>query len=263
MLLPLHPQIQCYTNIMETKLVRLGVNIDHIATIREARKTSEPDPVAAALIAEMAGADGITVHLRGDRRHIQERDVRLLREVIKTRLNVEMAATAEAIKLATSLKPDTATLVPERREEVTTEGGLDVTLNASHLERSVSQLQEAGIAVSIFVDPDLDQVKACQKVGVTKIEINTGKYSDANTSELMDAELEKIRNAAQLGKRVGFQVFGGHGLTYRNVSAIVVIDEIEELNIGHNIIARAALVGLDRAVREMKALLIRPGISLL
>jgi pyridoxine 5-phosphate synthase len=247
---------------MENRSVRLGVNIDHIATIREARKTNEPDPIAAALIAEMAGADGITVHLRGDRRHIQERDVRLLREVIKTRLNVEMAATAEAIKMAVSIKPDTATLVPERREEVTTEGGLDVALNATHLERSVGQLQESGIAVSIFVDPDLDQVKACQRVGATKIEINTGKFSDARTKELLDSEWEKIRNAAQLGKRIGFEVFGGHGLTYFNVTRIVEIDEIEELNIGHNIIARASLVGLDRAVREMKALLVRPGINL-
>ena len=247
---------------MVSKYVRLGVNIDHIATIREARKTNEPDPVAAGLIAEMAGADGITVHLRGDRRHIQERDVRLLRETIKTRLNVEMAATAEAIKLATSLKPDTATLVPERREEVTTEGGLDVALNTTHLERSVSQLQEAGIAVSIFVDPDLDQVKACQKIGANKIEINTGKYSDAKSGDLLDTEWEKIQNAAQLGKKIGFQVFGGHGLTYFNVSRIVEIDEIEELNIGHSIIARASLVGLERAVREMKALLVRPVITL-
>ncbi len=241
--------------------VRLGVNIDHIATIREARKTNEPDPVAAALIAEMAGADGITVHLRGDRRHIQERDVRLLREIIKTRLNIEMAATAEAIKLATSIKPDTVTLVPERREEVTTEGGLDVALNASHLERSIGQLLETGIAVSLFIDPDLDQVKACQKAGANKIEINTGKYSDARSGDLLDAELEKIQNAAQLGKRIGFQIFGGHGLNYHNVSRIVAIEEIEELNIGHNIIARAALVGLDRAVREMKALLVRSGMT--
>jgi pyridoxine 5-phosphate synthase len=246
---------------MNQASVRLGVNIDHIATIREARKTSEPDPIAAALMAEMAGADGITVHLRGDRRHIQERDVRLLREVIKTRLNIEMAATAEAIKLATSVKPDTVTLVPERREEVTTEGGLDVTLNAGHLERSIGMLLETGIAVSLFVDPDLDQVKACQKVGANKIELNTGKYSDATIGELLDTECEKIRNAAQLGKRIGFQIFGGHGLTYYNVSRIVAIEEIEELNIGHNIIARAALVGLDRAVREMKALLARPGLT--
>lgn len=241
---------------MKTRFVRLGVNIDHIATIREARKTTEPDPVAAALIAEMAGGDGITVHLRGDRRHIQERDVRLLRQVIRTRLNVEMAATSEMIKLITEIKPDTATFVPERREELTTEGGLDVTLNASQLSRSLSVLKDAGIAVSLFIDPDLDQIKACQKLGAGKIEINTGKFSDARTADLQETELEKIRNAAQLAKRFGFEVLAGHGLTYYNVRHIVEIEGIEELNIGHNIIARAALVGLDRAVREMKALLI-------
>jgi pyridoxine 5-phosphate synthase len=239
------------------KRVKLGVNIDHIATIREARKTNEPDPVSAALIAEMAGADGITVHLRGDRRHIQERDVRLLREAIKTRLNVEMAASAETIKLITTIKPDTATLVPERREEITTEGGLDVALNASILSRSVASLMESGISVSLFVDPDLDQIKACQKTGANKIEINTGKFADSKTEEQQETELEKIRNASQLAKRLGFQVLAGHGLTYHNVEQIVAVPEIVEFNIGHNIIARAAMVGLDRAVREMKILLER------
>jgi len=242
---------------MQSKQVKLGVNIDHIATVREARKTTEPDPVSAALIAEMAGADGITVHLRGDRRHIQERDVRMLREIIKTRLNVEMASTAETIKLITTIKPDTATLVPERREEITTEGGLDVALNASILGRSVGSLQDSGIAVSLFVDPDLDQIKACQKTGAKKVEINTGKYADSKTEEQQELELEKIRNASQLARRIGFQVLAGHGLNYHNVSRIVAIDEIVELNIGHNIIARSTLVGLDRAVREMKALLVR------
>jgi pyridoxine 5-phosphate synthase len=243
---------------MNNRNVRLGVNVDHIATIREARKTTEPDPVTAAAIAELAGADGITVHLRGDRRHIQERDVRLLRETMKTHLNVEMAATTEMIKLMAVLKPDQVTLVPERREEITTEGGLDVALNITHIQRSATLLQEAGIAVSLFVDPDLDQIKACQKAGPTRIEINTGKFSDARTPELIESEAEKVRNAAQLANRMGFQVFAGHGLTYNNVTKIVEIDEVEELNIGHNIIARASLVGLDRAVREMKALLVRP-----
>jgi pyridoxine 5-phosphate synthase len=242
---------------MENQNVRLGVNIDHIATIREARKTNEPDPIAAAFIAEMAGADGITVHLRGDRRHIQERDVKLLREVIKTRLNVEIAANTETIKIISNIKPDTVTFVPERREEITTEGGLDVALNASNLARSFSMLQDSGISVSFFVDPDLDQLKACQKIGATKIEINTGKFADAKSPEIASGEWEKIRNASQLAKRLGFQVFAGHGLTYTNVSKIVAIEEIEELNIGHNIIARASMVGLDRAVREMKALLVR------
>lgn len=239
------------------KDVKLGVNIDHIATLREARKTGEPDPVAAAVISELAGADGITVHLRGDRRHIQERDVRLLREVVKTRLNVEMAATTDMIKLMIGIKPDQVTLVPERREEITTEGGLDVALNATHLSRSVTQLRDAAIAVSIFVDSDLDQIKACQKIGATRLEINTGKYADARTPDLQDSEWEKIRNASQLASRFGFQVFAGHGLNYINVQRIVTIEEIEELNIGHNMIARASLVGLDRAVREMKALLKR------
>lgn len=243
---------------MENRNVRLGVNIDHIATIREARKTNEPDPIAAAFIAEMAGADGITVHLRGDRRHIQERDVKLLREIIKTRLNVEIAATAETIKIISNIKPDTVTFVPERREEITTEGGLDVALNASNLGRSFSMLQDSGIAVSFFVDPDLDQIKACQKIGANKIEINTGKFADSKSAEISAGEWEKIRNASQLAKRLGFQVLAGHGLTYTNVGKIVAIEEIEELNIGHNIIARASLVGLDRAVREMKALLARP-----
>jgi pyridoxine 5-phosphate synthase len=242
---------------MTPKDVKLGVNIDHIATLREARKTNEPDPVAAAILAEMAGADGITVHIRGDRRHIQERDVRLLRDVITTRLNVEMAANSETIKLIMAIKPDTATLVPERREEVTTEGGLDVVMNVSILGRSIASLQDAGIAVSIFVDPDLDQIKACQKSGARKVEINTGKYSDAKTEEMQDLEWEKIRNASQLARRVGFQVLAGHGLTYHNVRRIVQIEEIVELNIGHNIISRASLVGMERAVREMKALLVR------
>ena len=242
---------------MNSKDVKLGVNIDHIATLREARKTNEPDPVAAAMLAEMAGADGITVHIRGDRRHIQERDVRLLRDVIITRLNVEMAANTDTIKLISTIKPDTATLVPERREEITTEGGLDVVMNASILGRSIASLQDAGIAVSIFVDPDLDQIKACQKTGARKVEINTGKYADAKTEEMQDVEWEKIRNASQLARRVGFQVLAGHGLTYHNVKRIVQIEEIVELNIGHNIISRASLVGLERAVREMKALLVR------
>ena len=242
---------------MESRNVKLGVNIDHIATIREARKGAEPDPIVAAVMAEIAGADGITVHLRGDRRHIQERDLRLLREIIKTRLNVEMAATSETIKLITAIKPDTATLVPERREEITTEGGLDVALNASILSRSIASLQDVGISVSLFVDPDLDQIKACQKTGARKVEINTGKYADAKTDEMQDVEWEKVRNASQLARRFGFQVLAGHGLTYQNVSRIVHIEEIIELNIGHNIVARASLVGIERAVKEMKDLLVR------
>jgi pyridoxine 5-phosphate synthase len=242
---------------MAIHYVRLGVNIDHIATIREARKGPEPDPIAAALLAEMAGADGITVHLRGDRRHIQERDVRLLRDVIKTHLNVEMAAASETIRLITAIKPDTATLVPERREEITTEGGLDVALNSSILTRSITTLVDAGIAVSLFVDPDLDQIKACQKTGARKVEINTGKYADAKTEEMRDHEWEKIQNAAQLAKRFGLEVLAGHGLNYQNVGRIVAVEEIVELNIGHSIVARASLMGMQSAVSEMKALLAR------
>ena len=242
---------------MSVQNVRLGVNIDHIATLREARRGSEPDPIAAAVIAELAGADGITVHLRGDRRHIQDRDVRLLRETIKTRLNVEMATNPEMMRTITNIKPDTITLVPERREEITTEGGLDVALNAVAISRSISTLRDAGISVSVFVDPDLDQIKACQKAGAKKVEINTGRYADARAQDLQEMELEKIRNAAQLAKRMGFEVLAGHGLNYINVVQIVAIPEIVELNIGHNIIARAALVGLERAVREMKSLLAR------
>ncbi|HEY4492528.1 MAG TPA: pyridoxine 5'-phosphate synthase, partial [Acidobacteriota bacterium] len=186
---------------MSVQNVRLGVNIDHIATLREARRGSEPDPIAAAVIAELAGADGITVHLRGDRRHIQDRDVRLLRETIKTRLNVEMATNPEMMRTITNIKPDTITLVPERREEITTEGGLDVALNAVAISRSISTLRDAGISVSVFVDPDLDQIKACQKAGAKKVEINTGRYADARAQDLQEMELEKIRNSAQLAKR--------------------------------------------------------------
>lgn len=242
---------------MSIQNVKLGVNIDHIATLREARRGSEPDPIAAAVIAELAGADGITVHLRADRRHIQDRDVRLLRDTIKTRLNVEMAAAPEMMRAITSIKPDTITLVPERREEITTEGGLDVALNAAAISRSISTLDDAGISVSVFIDPDLDQIKACQKAGAKKVEINTGRYADARAQDLQETELEKIRNAAQLARRMGFEVLAGHGLNYSNVVQIVAIPEIVELNIGHNIIARAALVGLERAVREMKFLLQR------
>lgn len=237
--------------------MRLGVNVDHIATVREARRTNEPDPVVAAALAELAGADQITVHLRGDRRHIKERDLEILRSTLRSRLNVEMAATEEMVKLATAIRPDCVTLVPERREEITTEGGLDVILNQSHLKKIVSNLREGGLAVSIFVDADFDQIKAVSKCYATLMEINTGKYADARTEELRALELNKVSNAAKGGRKVGLQVVAGHGLTYWNVAPIVAIPEIEELNIGHSIVARAALVGMERAVREMKELLVR------
>ncbi len=237
--------------------VRLGVNIDHVATLREARKGGEPDPVAAAILAEMAGADGITVHLRGDRRHIQDRDVEILRRVVKTRLNLEMAATAAMITVASTHKPDHATLVPERREEVTTEGGLDVLLNQALVRKTVTDLREAGIRVSIFVDPDYDQIRSIAKLEVRTIEINTAKYSEARQETQAAAEAEKIAQAARAASKLGLRILAGHGLDYRNVRRIVQIPEIEELNIGHSIVARATLVGMERAVREMKELLTR------
>ena len=238
--------------------MRLAVNIDHVATIRQVRKAEEPDPVAAAALAELAGAQGITIHLRGDRRHIQDRDVELLRRTVTTRLNVEMAGTREMVRLAQSFKPDQVTLVPERRDELTTEGGLDVMLHSGSLEGVVRELRDSAIDVSVFVDPDLEQIRACHKLGVPIIEINTGKYADNWKSSRAAAELEKVANAARGARKLGLRVLAGHGLTYRNVDAIARIQEIEELNIGHSIISRAVLVGLERAVREMAELLHSP-----
>jgi pyridoxine 5-phosphate synthase len=242
--------------------MRLAVNIDHIATIREARKTDEPDPVAAAVICELAGAQGITVHLRGDRRHIQDRDVELLRKTVATHLNVEMAGTSEMVRIAQTIKPHQVTLVPERKDEVTTEGGLDVVLHSGNVEKVVAQLLDARIDVSIFVDPDVEQIRHCHKLKAPKIEINTGKYSDAFNQRAAGgnwiAELDKVANAARVAKKLGLVVYAGHGLTYRNIDGIAMIPEIEELNIGHSIIARASLVGLDAAVREMAALMRAP-----
>jgi len=238
--------------------MRLAVNIDHIATIREARKSDEPDPIAAAVLCELAGAQGITVHLRGDRRHMQDRDVELLQRTISTPLNVEMAATAEMVRIAQMLKPHRVTLVPERRDEVTTEGGLDVVLHSSNVEKVVRQLLDAAIDVSIFVDPDLDQIRQCQKMRAPRIEINTGKYTEAWRNGSWPPELEKITTAARAAKKIGLTVLAGHGLNYRNIDGIATVPEIEELNIGHSIIARAALVGIEAAVREMIALMRNP-----
>lgn len=236
-------------------MTKLGVNIDHIATLREARKITEPDPVHAAMIAESAGADGITVHLRSDRRHIQDRDVRILAQVIQTRLNIEMAATQEMFKIACEVKPFSVTLVPERREEVTTEGGLDVLLHAKNLRTLVQDYHAQDIRLSVFIDPMNDQIKACNRLGIQIIEINTGRYADAKDPEQQKLELEKIRNAARYAYKTGLFVAAGHGLNLRNVQAISEIPEIQELNIGHSIIARASLIGLERAVREMKDIL--------
>jgi len=242
--------------------MRLAVNIDHIATIREARKSDEPDPIAAAVICELAGAQGITVHLRGDRRHIQDRDVEILRRMVSTHLNVEMAATTEMVRIAQTIKPHRVTLVPERKDEVTTEGGLDVVLHSGNIEKSVRGLLDAGIDVSIFVDPDLEQIRQCSKLRAPRIEINTGKFTEAFarewTSAQWQSELEKITTAARAARKLGLVVLAGHGLNYRNIDAIAAINDIEELNIGHSIVARASLVGLDAAVREMIALMRNP-----
>jgi len=234
---------------------RLGVNIDHVATVRQARGTMYPDPIAAAGIVEMAGADGIVAHLREDRRHIQDRDLRLLKEVIQTRLNLEMAATEEMIRIALATKPSMVTLVPEKREELTTEGGLDVIKSFQSLKRAIQRLQKGGIPVSLFVDPRSDQIKASEGVGANAIEIHTGHYCDANTPAEADKELKKILDAVGEASHRDLKIAAGHGLNYVNVQRIAEIKEIEELNIGHSIIARAVLVGLDRAVREMIALI--------
>lgn len=233
---------------------KLGVNIDHVATIRQARGGTEPDPVHAAVLAELAGADGITVHLREDRRHIQDRDVRLLRETIQTRMNLEMAASDEIISIALDIRPDMATLVPEKREELTTEGGLDVKLHRDKVAGAVRKLKDAGIFVSLFIDPDLDQVKESSKVGADAIEIHTGAYAGSMTYRATQTEYEKIYEACKFGHKLGLVVNAGHGLNYQNVSQIARIKDIYELNIGHSIISRAVLAGLERAVREMKEL---------
>ncbi len=234
--------------------MRLAVNIDHIATLREARKAREPEPVAAALVAEMAGAKGITVHLRGDRRHIKERDLELLRQTIATKLNVEMAVTSDMARVALQVRPDQVTLVPERPQELTTEGGLDVVLQAAAVKDFVKQMHDGGIRVSIFLDPDGDQVRKAKTVGADAIEINTGRYAEAAESA-KPGELARIAEAARLAARHELEVLAGHGLNYFNVTAIAAVSEIVELNIGHSIVSRAALVGMDRAVRDMVALL--------
>jgi pyridoxine 5-phosphate synthase len=234
---------------------RLGVNIDHVATVRQARGVMYPDPVTAAAIVEWAGADGIVCHLREDRRHIQDRDLRLLREIIQTRLNLEMAATEEMVRIALATKPDIVTLVPERREELTTEGGLDVIKFFRSLKKVTERLRKGGIPVSLFIDPKRDQIKASEEVGANAVEIHTGHYCDAKTLAGEDEELKKILDAVGEASHRNLKIAAGHGLNYLNVRRIAEIREVEELNIGHSIIARAVLVGLDQAVREMIALI--------
>jgi pyridoxine 5-phosphate synthase len=234
--------------------MRLALNIDHIATLRQARRGHDPEPLAAALIAEMAGAQGITVHLRTDRRHIQDRDVELLRQAISTRLNIEMAVTDEMAEIAERVRPHQVTLVPERPQELTTEGGLDVLANADAIATFVERMRRAGVLVSLFVDADAAQVRKSREVGAQAIEINTGPYADAPLSSAAQ-ELARIADAARTGAAEKLEVLAGHGLNYVNVSGITTIPEIVELNIGHSIVSRASLVGMDRAVRDMVALL--------
>src|ERR1051325_8495489 len=233
-------------------MIRLGVNIDHIATLRQARRALEPDPVHAATLALLGGADGITVHLREDRRHINDRNVRLLRQVVTTLLNVELSVADEIVAIACEIKPDQATLVPERREEVTTEGGLDVIAHQPAVAKAMERLQSADIPIALFIDPDLRQVEVAKLLGAKAIEIQTARYSDAKTHADRQTELNALQEAAEFAKQHGLNVHMGHGLNYINVHAIAQIPGVEELNIGHSIVSRAILVGMERAVREMK-----------
>lgn len=232
-------------------VIRLGVNIDHVATVRQARRAKEPDPVAAAVLATLGGADGITVHLREDRRHIQDRDVFLLRDTVATRLNLEMATAEEIVQIALKVKPDEATLVPEKRQELTTEGGLDVIAHADAVKAAVGRLKDAGIHVSLFIDPDLEQIDMAKAAGADAIEFQTASYSEA-VGAAVAAELAKLTTATAHAAHRGLHVHMGHGLNYQNVRPIVRVPGVEELNIGHSIVSRAVLVGMERAVREMK-----------
>jgi len=236
-------------------VARLGVNVDHVATLRQARGGDEPDPVRSAMLAEMGGADGIVVHLREDRRHIQDRDLRLLREIVQTKLDLEMAATDEMSRVAMEVKPHLVTFVPERRQELTTEGGLDVEGDRERFKEMITLLHQCGIAVSLFIEPDLDQIKAARRVEADCIELHTGRYANAMSLKEQDTEFEALAQAARAAYKLEMVVNAGHGLNYRNVRRLRNIPEIVEYNIGHSIIARAVSVGLERAVREMKDLL--------
>lgn len=232
----------------------LGVNIDHVATLRQARRTYEPDPVWAAALAELGGADGITIHLREDRRHIQDRDLRVLRDTVTVKLNLELACADEVVRLAAQVKPDQATLVPERREEVTTEGGLDVVGNKKSVAKAVKKLRDAGIFVSLFIDPDPRQVECSAALGVEAVELHTGQYALAKGAA-QEQELLKLATAGRLAVEAGLRLHAGHGLNYKNVTPVARLDSMAELNIGHAIVSRAIFVGIERAVREMKDLL--------
>ena len=236
-------------------MARLMVNIDHVATLREARGTYYPDPVYAAGIVEMAGASGIIVHLREDRRHINDRDVRMLRDTVKTKMNLEMAAVPEIVEIACNIKPDMITLVPEKRKELTTEGGLDVVRFSGKLAKVIEKVHGKGIMVSLFIDPVEAQINMARRINADMIEIHTGAYSDARSEKVREKEFKKVVTAAAMGKKLGLGVNAGHGLHYHNTREIAVIKEIDELSIGHSIIARAVFVGLDRAVRDMLELM--------
>lgn len=235
-------------------LPRLGVNVDHVATVRQARHASYPDPVHAAVLAELGGAAQITIHLREDRRHIQDRDLEIMKQTVATRLNLEMAATPEMMRVAFDVRPHTVTLVPERRQEVTTEGGLDVTTNKDTLKRFIAELQSAEMHVSLFVDPDVDQVSASARVGANAIELHTGRFCEAKTRDVRAEERLRLVNAAKSAAKLKLACYAGHGIHYDNVGEVASILEIEELNIGHAIVARAILVGMQQAVREMRDL---------
>ena len=237
-------------------MIALHINIDHVATVRQARQISEPDPVTAAGLVELAGADGITIHLREDRRHIIDRDVRILRETVQTRLNLEMAATAEMFGIALETRPDIVTLVPEKREEVTTEGGLDVAGAPESMHKGIAQLREAGIRVSLFIDPEAEQIEATQKAGAEDVELHTGCYANAERGIQQDKEYQRLVSAAEFANEHNLQVNAGHGLNYNNTQRICGLPYLRELNIGHSIVSRAIFVGLTQAVQEMREIII-------
>ncbi|HQN18061.1 MAG TPA: pyridoxine 5'-phosphate synthase [Syntrophobacteraceae bacterium] len=235
-------------------MARVAINVDHVATLRQARRASEPDPVTAAALAELAGAQGIVVHLREDRRHIQDRDVEVLRRTVKTKLNLEMAATEEMVKIALSLKPDVVTLVPEKRQELTTEGGLDVVFHEEALKEVIKTLHQGNIAVSLFINADPNQVRCAHRLESDYVEIHTGTFAEAATFSQRQEEYERVLTAVRLSRKLGLGVHAGHGVDYRNVLWLRKISEIEEFSIGHAVMARAILVGIERAVQEMIAL---------
>jgi len=244
-----------------TMMTKLAINVDHVATIRQARGVNEPDPVAAAAICELAGASGIVVHLREDRRHMQDRDIYLLRQTVKTTLNLEMGANKEIIKIALDLKPDIVTLVPENRQELTTEGGLDVISQKKKIAKVIDKMEKRGIPVSIFSDPDPKQLKAVSEIGATFVELHTGRYCEAASEDALEHEFQLIATAAEEAHQLGLRVFAGHGLDYQNTAPIAALDMIEELSIGHAIISRAVFTGLDQAVKEMAAIINQASLS--